>query len=79
VIDARPLRLLSAGDVRSGLGKLSDRYSTRSLQITRNSLERAIRHAESNDLAGRNVAALVKAAGGAGGLFAWAYEEGLLP
>jgi integrase len=35
-------------------------YSIRSLQITRNSLERAIRHAESNDLVGRNVAALVK-------------------
>jgi hypothetical protein len=36
------------------------RHSTRSLQITRNSLERAIRHAEGNDLVGRNVAALVK-------------------
>jgi len=60
VIGARPLRVLSAGDVRSGLGKLSTRYSTRSLQITRNSLERAIRHAEGNDLVGRNVAALVK-------------------
>ena len=59
-IGAWPLRVLSAGDVRSGLGKLADRYSTRSLQITRNSLERAIRHAESNDLVGRNVAALVK-------------------
>ena len=67
VIGARPLRLLSAGDVRSGLGKLSDRYSTRSLQITRNSLERAIRHAESNDLVGRNVAALVKAPQGRSG------------
>jgi hypothetical protein len=42
-IGARPLRDLSAGDVRSGLGKLADRYSTRSLQITRLSLERAIR------------------------------------
>ncbi len=29
VIGARPLRLLSAGDVRTGLGKLADRYSTR--------------------------------------------------
>jgi hypothetical protein len=35
---AAPLRVLSAGDVRSGLGKLAGRYSTRSLQITRNSL-----------------------------------------
>jgi integrase len=45
-IGARPLRVLSAGDVRSGPGKLADRYSTRSLQITRLLLERAIRHAE---------------------------------
>jgi integrase len=60
MIGARPLRDLFAGDVRSALGQLVVRYSTRSLQITRNSLERAIRHAESNDLVGRNVAALVK-------------------
>ena len=60
MIGARQLRDLSAGDVRSALGKLVTRYSTRSLQITRNSLERAIRHAEGNDLVGRNVAALVK-------------------
>ena len=60
MIGARPLRDLSAGDVRSALGELVTRYSTRSLQITRNSLERAIRHAEGNDLVGRNVAALVK-------------------
>lgn len=46
MIGARPLRDLSAGDVRSALGELVTRYSTRSLQITRNSLERAIRHAE---------------------------------
>lgn len=32
----------------------------RSLQITRNALERAIRHAEANDFVGRNVAALVQ-------------------
>jgi integrase len=66
-IGARPLRDLSAGDVRSGLGKLADRYSTRSLQITRLSLERAIRHAEADDLVGRNVAALVKAPQGRSG------------
>lgn len=60
VIGAKPLRTLSASDVRAALGQLTTRYSTRSLQITRNSLERAIRHAESNDLVGRNVAALVK-------------------
>jgi integrase len=60
MIGARPLRDLTAVDVRSALGQLVTRYSTRSLQITRNSLERAIRHAEGNDLVGRNVAALVK-------------------
>ena len=60
MIGARQLRDLSAGDVRSALRQLVTRYSTRSLQITRNSLERAIRHAECNDLVGRNVAALVK-------------------
>src|ERR1700749_2138792 len=36
-IGARPLRVLSADDVRTALGKLATRYSTRSLQITRNS------------------------------------------
>ncbi len=57
---ARPLRDLTAGDVRSALGQLVTRHSTRSLPITRNSLERTIRHAEASDLVGRNVAALVK-------------------
>ena len=66
-IGARPLRVLSAGDVRSALSRLATRYSTRSLQIARNSLERAIRHAESSDLAGRDVAALVKAPQGRSG------------
>jgi integrase len=60
IIGGRPLRDLSAGDVRSALGQLTSRYSTRSLQITRNSLERAIRYAQGNDLVARNVAALVE-------------------
>jgi integrase len=60
IIGAKPLRDLTAGDVRSALGQLTSRYSTRSLQITRNSLDRAIRHAQANDLVARNVAALVK-------------------
>jgi integrase len=60
IIGGRPLRSLSAGDVRSALGQLTSRYSTRALQITRNSLDRAIRHAQANDLVGRNVAALVQ-------------------
>ena len=49
-----------AGRPQGGSRPATTRCSTRSLQITRNSLERAIRHAESNDLVGRNVAALVK-------------------
>jgi integrase len=56
----KQLREVSAGDIRAALAQLTSRYSTRSLQITRNALERAIRHAEANDLAGRNVAALVQ-------------------
>ncbi len=63
----RQLREVSAGDIRAALGQLTSRYSTRSLQITRNALERAIRHAEANDFVGRNVAALVQPPrGGAG-------------
>jgi hypothetical protein len=60
IIGAKPLRDLTAGDVRSALGQLTSRYSTRSLQITRNSLDQAIRHAQANDLVARDVAALVK-------------------
>jgi len=59
-VGAKPLRDLTAGDVRKALGQLTSRYSTRSLQITRNSLDRAIQHAQANDLVARNVAALVK-------------------
>jgi len=39
---------------------LSEQLSTRLLQIAHNCLVRAIRHAESNDLVGRNVAALIR-------------------
>jgi integrase len=71
-IGARSLRVLSAGDVRSALSQLATAFPPGLffhpvLQITRNSLERAIRHAESNDLVGRNVAALVKAPQGRSG------------
>jgi integrase len=55
------LRDLTAGDVQEALDALAEQLSTRSLQIIRNCLERAIRHAEIRDLAGRNVAALIKA------------------
>ena len=59
-LGARPLRKLSAADVRSALARLSEQLSTRSLQIAHNCLVRAIRHAEADDLVGRNVAALVR-------------------
>ena len=61
------LRELTAGDVQETLDTLAVRLSTRSLQITRLCLERAIRHAEVRDLVGRNVAALIKAPVGKSG------------
>jgi integrase len=67
VIGAKPLRALTARDVRAALQELATRFSTRSLQITRNSLERAIAHAQVNDLVGRNVAALAKVPRGRAG------------
>jgi hypothetical protein len=57
---SRPLRKLSAADVRSALAALSEQLSTRSLQIAHDFLVRAIRHAEADDLGDRNVAALVR-------------------
>jgi integrase len=59
-IGAKPLRKLTAADVRAALASLSGRLSTRSLQIAHNCLVRAIRHAEADDIVGRNVAALVR-------------------
>ena len=61
------LRELTAGDVQQTLDALADRLSTRSLQILRNCLGRAIRHAEVRDLVGRNVAAVVKPPRGTAG------------
>ena len=61
------LRELTAGDVQETLDALAGRLSTRSLQITRLCLERAIWHAEVRDLVGRNVAALIKAPAGRAG------------
>ena len=58
-IGSRPLRELTARDVRKGLDAISDTLSTRYLQIARASLARAIRYAEAHDLVGRNVATLV--------------------
>ena len=66
-IGNKPLRELTAGDVRGGLEALSDRLSTRYLQIAKASLARAIRYAEAHDLVGRNVAILVDPPKGAVG------------
>ncbi len=63
----RRAKRLTAGDVPETLDALAVRLSTSSLQIVRNCLERAIRHAEVRDLVGRNVAALVKAPAGRAG------------
>jgi integrase len=56
IIGRKPLRDLTVTDVRSALEKLTPRYSKRSMQIARNSLERAIWHAMANDRVARNVA-----------------------
>jgi hypothetical protein len=52
---------LNASDVQGALAVLAARLSTRTAQIAHNVLVRAIRHAERDDLVGRNVAALVDA------------------
>jgi integrase len=52
---------LTARDVRAALVRCAATRSTETVSIARLGLERAIRHAEANDLVGRNVAALVDA------------------
>lgn len=54
------LTKLTEGVVQKGLANLAARRSTRTVQMAHNVLVRAIRHAERDDLVGRNVAALVK-------------------
>jgi integrase len=54
------LTVLTAGAVQKALASLAEQRSTRTVQIAHNVLVRAIRHAERDDLVGRNVAALVK-------------------
>ena len=66
-IGSKPLKELTAGDVRTGLEALSERLSTRYLQIAKASLARAIRYAEAHDRVGRNVARLVDPPQGAAG------------
>jgi integrase len=59
LIGSRPLRELTAGDVRAALDTLSTSHSTRYLQIGRAALARTIKYAEAHDRVGRNVATLV--------------------
>jgi len=59
LVGSRPLRELTAGDVRVALDALSVSHSTRYLQIARAALARAIKYAEAHDRVGRNVATLV--------------------
>ncbi len=66
-IGHRPLRELTAVEVRIGLKALAPRYSTRYLQIARNSLERAIRFAQVHERVGRNVAELIETPQGKAG------------
>ena len=54
------LTKLTAGAVQKALANLAVRVSTRTVQMAHNVLVRVIRHAERDDLVGRNVAALVK-------------------
>ncbi len=61
LIGAAELRELTAADVRSALAQLATTRSTRAVQMAHNGLVRAIRHAEADDLVGRNVAELVSA------------------
>jgi len=67
LIGSSKLRDLTARQVRSALVRLSADWSTRTLQIARNALVRAIRLAEADDLVGRNVASLVSVPTGAAG------------
>jgi integrase len=58
VIGARKLRDLTAADVRQALAAMAAGYSTAAVSMGHLALKRAIRHAETNDLVARNVAAL---------------------
>ena len=60
LIGSKPLRELTAGDVRAALDTLSTSHSTRYLQLSRAALARAIKYAETHDRVGRNVATLVE-------------------
>lgn len=60
-IGAMPLRDLTAHDVRAVLVQTAETNSTRTVQIVRNCLERAVRHAEMNNHVIRNMVTPVRA------------------
>ncbi len=67
LLGTKILTQLTAADVRGALVSFAVTHSTDTVSIARLGLERAIRHAEANDLIGRNVAALVDAPHGQAG------------
>lgn len=67
IVGDKPLRDLTANDVRGALVTMGKTRSTRTLQIARNCLTRAIKRAEANDLVRRNVAALAELPTGTAG------------
>jgi integrase len=58
-IGGKRLRELTAADVRQALSKVAAGYSSAAVTMGHLALKRAIRHAEANDIIGRNVATLV--------------------
>jgi integrase len=58
-IGARKLRELTAAEVSQALCSMAATYSSAAVTMGHNALTRTIRHAESRDLVGRNVATLV--------------------
>ena len=67
IVGDKPLRDITANDVRSALVVMGKTRSTRTLQIARNCLARAIRRAEANDHVRRNVAMLAELPEGTAG------------
>jgi len=59
VIGHKKLRELTAADVRKALSTMAAGYSSAAVVMGHNALTRTIRHAEAQDLVGRNVATLV--------------------
>ena len=59
-IGKKPLRELTAQDIRRVLADIAVTRSSRTVVVAHNAIERAIRHAKANDHVRRNVASLVR-------------------